>query len=305
MIFLLEGNDYLKNEFLQDFLNTKFAKVPKEVRQASIIKNPTSISQLTSVPFLSAIHKCGRVIVWDFVEFKKLEKFSPYVIPKDLDIFIIAVEKIERRLKIIQSVLLLRAEIKTFKDLYPNQVEGWILQRKKKLKLQIEPDAVKHLALLYGTNLGELTKCLEDLVKLNKNITKQDVSKTAVAVNEFSVFQLQDEMLFKRPVKSMYILKQMIKFGEQPFGLIRYFVGFFDRLYQVKTGDERVIKKLELHSFVLKKLSDLMVSQNFCLAATEILKKAEGSILMGVPAEFAVQKAILTICRLKEDNHVL
>jgi DNA polymerase III subunit delta len=305
MIFILEGNDFLKQEFLQDHLDKKFFKVPEKARQASIVKNPQDIGQITTVSFMSAIYRCGRVIIWDYAEFKKLEKFNPYIIPKDIDIFIIATDKVDKRLKIIQALISFRAEIKTFKDLYPNQVENWINQRKKAMKLQIQPDAVKMLAILYGTNLAELQKCLQALLATSGIITKMDVQKIAIPVNEFSIFELQDEILFHRPMKSLYILKQMLKFGEQPISMIRYFVGLFDRLNTIKLGDSQLIEELKLHPFILKKLNDFVISTESCLFATEMLKRAEISILCGCSPEFVIQKTILNLCRIREDNHVL
>jgi DNA polymerase III delta subunit len=304
MIYILEGNDFLKNEFLQDYLNSRFAKVPEYVRQAAIIKNPKEIGQLTAVPFQVALHKCGTTVIWDYPEFKKLEKFNPYIIPKTVDIVVIATDKVDKRLKIVQALISFRAEIKTFKDLYPNQIENWINIRKKALKIQISPDAVKQLAMFYGVNLGELKKCIDELAKLGRPVSKEDVFKIATPVNTFSIFELQDEILFHRPMKSLYILRQMLKSGEQPIGMIRYFVGLFDRLYTIKLGDSEAISKLELHPFILKKLNDFHISIESCIESMLVLNRAELAVLRGCNAEFVIQKAIINLCRIKEDNYV-
>lgn len=293
MIKILEGNDFLIQEYLEEYIEKKFAGIDEQKRKFAIVRNPSSISVITnSSPFTID----DKVIIWDFDEFKKLERFNPYVIPKGVDIFIIG-QKIDKRLIVVKQAQSYQAEVKLFKDLYPNQVEAWILNRKKKINIQIQPDAVRMLALMYGSNLGELAKLLDELKKLNKIITKDIVIKVGSTVNEFSIFELQDEILAQRVNKSLYIVEQMLK-SEQPIGIIRYFVNAYDKLILIKSKDSKIIEGLKLHPFILKKLDDTSMTIEKCLKALDILRLAEQYILWGIDAKFVLLRMTYRLCRI-------
>jgi len=294
MIRVLVGNDFLIQEFIDDYIDKKFTGLSEFQLKSSIIRDPKSVSVITDrSPFAPQ----GRLILWGFKEFSKLEEFTPYVIPKDVDIFIYG-EKIDKRLAIVKTLANYRAEFKEFKDLYANQVESWVLQQKSKYKFQINPDAVKMLAVLYGTNLAELKQCIIQLKNLNKLITKDDVLRHGVNVNEFSIFELQDELLLKRPVKSLYVARQLVKFGEQPIGIIRYLINLYYKVLVLKLGDESLIEALKLHPFVLKKLKDSPLTVSKCLKATDLLAYWERQIQSGIDPEYGLFRLIHNLAKI-------
>jgi DNA polymerase III delta subunit len=291
MIKILEGDLFQINEFLEGFLEKKFVGVDEEKRNYSIIRNPKRISAITEI---SAFSLQERVILWDWNNFKKLETFNPYVIPRGTDIFIVG-EKIDKRLRIYKSLQAHQAEHTEFKPLYPNQVEGWILNRKDKLELKIRPEAIKLLALMYGTNLGELSNFLQELKKSEiPVITKEVILERGTTVNEFSVFELHEDICFGRTTLAIFKAKQMLKSGEQAFGLIRYLISFFDKLFKIKIG---LVDGLNLHPFILKKLKDLPVSAGSCLDSLEILRLAEVDLLKGLKEEYVTSYLIYNIIR--------
>jgi DNA polymerase III delta subunit len=293
MIKVLEGNDFLVQEYINDYIAVKFKGVIESQKRYSIVRNPKSVADITNVsPF-----GCGQTLfLWSWNEYKKLEKFNPYVIPKGTDIFIWG-DKIDKRLLIVKALQNYSAEFKVFKDLYPNQVESWILNRKKKINLKIQPDAVQLLAVYYGSNLVELANCMSRLKELNVIITKDIVNKIAVNVNEFTIFELQDEILLKKFIKSLYIVRQMLKNGEQGMGITRYFINFFEKLIAIKTEDEELIKSFKLHPFILKKLRDVNVNIDYCLRAIGHLGWAEKSITSGVDVDYVMDRTILNLCK--------
>lgn len=296
MIKVLEGNDFLIKEYIQDFINEKFKGLDELTLKFSILKNPEAVSVITEN---SAFALNGRVIIWDFEVFKKFEKFDPYLIPQGVDIFIIGT-KIDKRLSIIKGLEAFNATFleKEFKDLYPNQVENWILLRKKKISLNMDAESVKLLALLYGTKLAELSNQLNELKKLNVPITKVIVLQTSTAVNSFSIFELQDLVTCGNSSKAVYVFRQMMKEKGNGFETLRYFVNFFEKLIIIKLNDSGLITKLGLHPFILKKLRDVRISVNGSQKALDILKKAELKILKGLDSIYVTERTIYELSKI-------
>lgn len=297
MLKILEGSDFFIQEFLQQHIESKFKGCDERRLKYSILRNPSALSSITNV---SSIGLDDRVIIWNFENFKKFESFAPYVVPKGTDIFVIG-QKIDKRLVVIKDFLSYNAEHKIFKDLYPNQIESWILDRSKKMKLKIQPEATKMIALLYGVNLGEILKYLEELKELNVIITKDIVLKSASFVNKFSIFELQDEVFSKRFNKSLYILTKLIKDGEQPFLIMRYFINQFDKLITIRTNDEGLIEDLKLHSYVVKKLKESRWTLYQCKKALDILRNCENSFLKGGDSnfiEYLIKRCIFNLCKI-------
>lgn len=294
MIKVLEGNEFLVQEFINDFIAVKFKGISEQQKKYSIIKNPQSISEITNCSVFGCTQ---RLILWDFQEFKKLEKFNPYVIPKGTDIFIVG-NKIDKRLLVVKALQNYSVEFKLFKDLWPNQIENWILNRKQKIGLKIQPDAVQLLAIYYGTKLNELANCLDRLKEFGVIITKDIVHKVAVNVNEFSIFELQDELLSRRLTKSLYIVRQMLKNGEPGMSITRYFINFFMRLIIIKTEDSELIEALKLHPYILDKLKRVSVSIKYCKQALIHLRWGESQILSGIDQEYILCRTIFNLCKV-------
>jgi DNA polymerase III delta subunit len=290
MIRLLEGSTFFIQDFIEQHLEKRFPKT-----KPNVVKNPLSISEVTDC---SVFEDENKVIIWDFEEFKKLGKFNPYVIPRTVDIFVIG-EKIDRRLKIIKELEGHNAEHKLFKDLYPNQVSGWILERCNKYKIKLHPEANQRLALMYGNNLSELDACLKRLIGIKTPITKDEVMKVASVVNKFSIFELQDAVTSRDPKRIDYIVKTMLKNGEAPVGIVRYFMSYFEKLLVVKLGDEELIDAMKMHQFILKKYNDVKFSVDTILRCLDILRVAEKKLISGFFQEYVLRKSLFSLCKIK------
>lgn len=297
MIKILEGNEFLIREYIDSHIKLKFKGLNDVQLKYSIIKNPLTIDIITCN---SAFALNGKVIIWDFEVFKKLEEFNPYIIPKDVDIFVIGT-KIDKRSKILKSLEAFNAELidKPFKDLYANQVEGWILLRKKKIGLNIDADSVKTLALLYGNNLGELANQMDELKKLNVPITKAIVLKTSTAVNVFSIFELQDCVTAGNTNKAIYIYRQIIKNGGSGFEILRYFITFFEKLLIIKLNNLLLIDSLKLHPYILKKFQDVKIPVEGSRKALELLRNAEAKVLKSLDINYVSERYIYELCKVK------
>lgn len=297
MIKILEGNEFLIREYIQAHLDVKFKGTTEFQLKYSVIKNPLTIDVITNN---SAFALDGKVIIWDFDVFKKLEKFNPYVIPKGTDIFVIGT-KIDKRSAILKQLEAFNAEYldKPFKDLYPNQIESWILTRKKKIGLVIDSEGVKTLALLYGNNLAELANQMTELKKLNVPITKLIIAKTSTAVNVFSIFELSDNVTGRNVNKSIYIFRQMSKDGSSGFEILRYFVTFFEKLLIIKLNDGHLIESLKLHPYILKKFQEIKIPVEGSKKALELLREAELKFLKGFEQNYVTERCLYELCRIK------
>jgi len=293
MIKILQGNEFFIKEFIDEFIQKKYSG---KFLDKSIVRNPETLAEITNN---SIFNLNGKVIIWDFGFFKKFEQFDPFVIPKNVDIFIIG-DKIDNRLKIVQQVVNYGAEIKIFKDLYSNQVENWILTKKSKLRLNILPDAIKIMVLLYGNNVSEISMKLDEFKQLNIPITKDIVNKRCNGTNAFSVFELQEAVTSKVVKKSNYILKQMLKNSDSnSFGIIRYFMKFFEQMIMIKLNDEELIASLNLHSYILLKLKSIVITIKQCGECLDLLRNAEIKIYSGIDSEYVVERLIMDLCRIK------
>ena len=293
MIYVVDGNDFLVKDFVDDVIAKKFKDISDDERRANTLRNPQSIAILTEV---SAFSTCGRVIIWHAEEFQKLKEFIPYSISKKIDLIIVG-ELDKRKKDLISSLKTFGAVFKTFKDLYPNQVESWILAKVKTLKLDIDITAVKMLAFLYGSNIGELKECLVKLKELNKKITVEEVRNIGYLANKFSIFELQDKIIVKDIGKSLYVLKKLLKDGEPHLGLIRFLMKFFSNLLIVRLGDEDLLEELKLHSFVIKKLKSVRMSNEGVLNSLDILKECEKKLFWSFSQDLLLEKAIFRIIK--------
>jgi DNA polymerase III delta subunit len=293
MIKILQGNEFLIREYLDDYISKKFKNLSPFERKYSLIRNPQSLSEITNI---SSFGSEQRIILWDLTEFKKLDNFNVYVIPTGTDIFFTG--KIDKRLVIYKSLKSYGVEEKIFKDLYPNQIENWIIQRRQQYKVQIMPDAVKMLALMYGTNLSELDSEMKRLTLSGKLIDKETILATSAFINTFSVFELQDTITSKNIRKSLLIVRQMFQSGSYPYEIMRYLMSFFDRLYIIKLGDKTLIDKFKWHPYVIKKHQDVRLSMNQIFKALDVLRKTEIRILSGIDAEYSVEKGVVQLCTL-------
>jgi DNA polymerase III delta subunit len=288
MIYVLEGNDFLVQDFIQEHKTKKFKGVPPEQLKFSIVENPTSLSDITEISPFGADSK---MILWDFNEFKKLETFNPYIIPKAVDIFIVGFD-IDKRLKIVKSLETFNAKFHQFKDLYPSQVESWILGKCKNLELKITGEAVKQLAFYYGSNLGEIQTLLKSFINLHKEITRTEILQYCSCINQFSIFELEDLVAAKSTDKAVFVVKQMMKSGDESVKTLRYFMSYYNNLLLLKSGVE-----IKVHNFVLMKLKKSSITREQCIKALDILRDAERKIFRGIDKEYQTVKAILYLTK--------
>lgn len=289
MICVLEGNDFLVQDFIHDYKAKKFKGVSPDKLRFSIVENPESLSDLTEISPFGADNK---LIIWDFAEFKKLETFNPFIIPKAVDIFIVGFE-IDKRLKIVKSLETFNAKFHLFKDLYPSQVEAWIITKCKDLELKITGKAVKQLAFYYGSNLGEIQTVLKSFINLHKEIGVEEVSLYCNCINQFSIFELEDLVANKSTEKSVFVVKQMMKSGEEAVKILRYFMSYYNNLLLLKSGVEP-----KVHNFVLMKLKKSTVSKDFCIKALEILRNTEIKIFRGIDKDYQTVKALVYLTKI-------
>lgn len=294
MLYLLEGNDFLIRQKIEEIISARLPGLFEEEKKRCVIRNPISVSAILDESLFST---SGKVIIWDYDEFIKLPDFKPYVIPNDVDVILYGAS-IDKRKVIIKQFLAFNPEVLNLKDLYTNQVESWIISECNSLKIKYLVDGVRLLTLYYGNNLGEIADVLKRFSSEFLELNVDNVNKYCVQVNKFSIFDLQDSVFSKNARKSVYIIRRMLKTGEQNLPLIRYLMSIFYKKFVVSLGDNELIDTLKLHPYVLKKLNGSPYSIGECVKALMLLADLEKGLFFGFSQDYKLDRTIFKICKL-------
>lgn len=131
------------------------------------------------------------------------------------------------------------------------QLDRWITQRAKGKKAQIEPEAVRALAVYVGSNLRLLDNELEKLAihAQGRPITMQDVHRLVSYVREESVFRFVDALGEKKGALATSLFHQLLEDNRemsQILPLLSMIVRQFRQLVQVKELTEQGVEQLEI-----------------------------------------------------------
>jgi len=321
-LFLFHGEDkYSSNEKLylwkNEFLKKYGEESNIEVIDGKSVDPKNFISNLETLPFL-----CEKrfIIIKDIFKNKKKEDLKKITeaLDKTPDFCILVLHEndtADKRTSLYKKIVKI-GKVEEFKNLNPNEIAKWILDRAKKDNIKIDLNTANHLTEHCGNKLWRVSKELE---KLHHYVEKDDITKKII--NEFvtpalssSVFKLTDAIAGKKVNESIKVLNTLKESGEELtmvfFMIVRHFRILIQVFDMVSKGENQgtITKKLKQHPFVIQKTTQQ--SKNFTLESLEkiyqelleIDKKFKTGIIRIYQQDdrefqLAIEKLIINCCK--------
>lgn len=192
---------------------------------------------------------------------KKLEQYLENPSPYSLVIFEAPYDKLDERKKIVQ-LLKKAAQVFEASALQDKDVHAWLHSESRKLNIEMDDDAVKHLYRLVGKDLKKLRN---ELVKLslyvgeNGRVTEETLDLLVSRSLEDNIFALVDHVVNKRMTEAFQTLRDLIEQKEEPIKIVALLARQFRMIAQVHTlrkkgyTTKQMANHLKLHPFVVQK----------------------------------------------------
>lgn len=194
-------------------------------------------------------------------DLKKLEQYLEHPSPYATVIFEAPYEKLDERKKIVQ-LLKKTAQVFEANPLQDKDVYAWIHNESRKLKIEMDDNAVKHLYRLVGKDLKTLKNELEKLslyVGENGRVTEETLDLLVSRSLEDNVFVLVDHVVNKRMNEAFQTLRDLFEQKEEPIKIVALLARQFRIIAQVhalkKKGctTKQMATYLKLPLFVVQK----------------------------------------------------
>ncbi|HUU81310.1 MAG TPA: DNA polymerase III subunit delta [Acidobacteriota bacterium] len=313
---------YGENEFhLEKALNKiRETFIPEEARdlnlhifygdqKADAVDTIASINDAArSLPFMSQ----NRLIIVRRTESfsaAALESFIPYLDrPVEITCLIFVSSKPDFKRKFYRKIRESGGAV-NFRKLNDNEVIPWIKKAAKDLGLDMDGQACAYLQQIVGNRLIDLYSELEkfSLRHGNMPVGVNQIKELAIYSRIYTIFELMDEVSFKRCAASLSVLKRFLE-EEGKNGILRV-IGMLNRqirlLWQAKFiikgsgGTPEVAKKLHLPISLARKIikqSDTWSLDNL-ENAFHLLYQADGLLKSGAQGHLVLENVVLSLCR--------
>ena len=237
-----------------------------------------------------------------------LESYIPYLDrPVESTCLIFVSSKTDFKRKFYRKVRELGQAV-NFKNLSDRQVIPWIKKTAKELDLNIEDQACAYLQQLVGNRLMDLHAELEKLsLRFGKKVVGlEEVRAVAIFSRIYTVFELMDEVSFKRRGESISVLNRLLE-EEGIDGSLKV-LGMLNRqirlLWQAKTVSDKggraadVSRKTKLPSFLVSRIvqqSKHWKTDDF-ERAFHLMYKADGLLKSGAHGRMVLENLVFSLC---------
>ena len=237
-----------------------------------------------------------------------LESYIPYLdIPVESTCLIFVSSKTDFKRKFYRKIRELGQAV-NFKNLSDRQVIPWIKKTAKELDLNIEDQACAYLQQLVGNRLMDLHAELEKLSLMygKKVVGLEEVRAVAIFSRIYTVFELMDEVSFKRRGESISVLNRLLE-EEGNDGSLKV-LGMLNRqirlLWQAKTVSDKggraadVSRKIKLPSFLVSRIvqqSKQWKTDDF-ERAFHLMYKADGLLKSGAHGRMVLENLVFSLC---------
>lgn len=237
-----------------------------------------------------------------------LESYIPYLDrPVESTCLIFVSSKTDFKRKFYRKVRELGQAV-DFKKLSERQVIPWIKKTAKELDLKIEDQACAYLQQLVGNRLMDLHAELEKLsLRYGKKVVGlEEVRAVAIFSRIYTVFELMDEVSFKRRGESISVLNRLLE-EEGNDGSLKV-LGMLNRqirlLWQAKTVSDKggraadVSRKIKLPSFLVARIvqqSKHWKTDDF-ERAFHLMYKADGLLKSGAHGRMVLDNLVFSLC---------
>jgi len=238
-----------------------------------------------------------------------LESYIPYLDrPVESTCLIFVSSKTDFKRKFYRKIRELGQAV-NFKNLSDRQVIPWIKKTAKELDLNIEDQACAYLQQLVGNRLMDLHAELEKLsLRYGKKVVGlEEVRAVAIFSRIYTVFELMDEVSFKRRGESISVLNRLLE-EEGNEGSLKV-LGMLNRqirlLWQAKTVSDKggraadVSRKIKLPSFLVSRIvqqSKYWETDDF-ERAFHLMYKADGLLKSGAHGRMVLENLVFSLCK--------
>jgi len=312
-VYLFYGpNEFRLERALRRIRETFIPETPRDFNLQIFYGDKTEPADIMdtarSLPFLSH----NRLIIVRRTESLSpaaLESYIPYLErPVESTCLIFVSSKTDFKRKFYRKMRELGQAV-NFKKLSDRQVIPWIKKTAKELDLNIEDEACAYLQQLVGNRLMDLHAELEKLSLRygEKVVGLEEVRAVAIFSRIYTVFELMDEVSFKRRGESISVLNRLLE-EEGSDGYLKV-LGMLNRqirlLWQTKTVNDKgggaadVSRKIKLPSFLVSRI----VQQSKHWKTTEferafhLMYEADGLLKSGAHGRVVLENLVFSLCK--------
>ncbi len=213
--------------------------------------------------------------------------------PHSSTCLLLTAEKIDARKSAVKRLLEHSTNLE-IKPLYDNEVPQWLQQYVHDMNLTISPEAIRLLQGTVGNLLRRLATEVEKIrinLRDRKRIEVEDVELVVGRNRQYSIFELCDAIGRRRIHQSIVILRQLLRQGEAPAGIVAMLTRHFGILMRIKalkahkSAEKSIAQELAINPFFIKNylaqadlFSSQQISQAFhhLLEADDRLKTSQG-----------------------------
>ncbi len=126
-----------------------------------------------------------------------------------------------------------------FRVPYENQVRPWLLQFARDQGIGLDPEAADLLVLYNGANLRELATELDKIAVNDKNISREDVERSASQRRETSVFELTDQIGTRDYQRAIQLVRSFLRDGSE----VSFALAMIQRHFQLLLNTKELIAR--------------------------------------------------------------
>ncbi|MBI5754470.1 DNA polymerase III subunit delta [Candidatus Peregrinibacteria bacterium] len=320
-IYLFYGDDRYslsqKLKFWQEEFIKKYGESSLEIIDGEKLDPADFATNLEALPFLS---EKRLILVKDFLENGKAEKqkqvTSAIENTGEFCILIFQENEVPEKTNPLYKKIAKIGHLEEFKNLSPNEITQWIMDKAKKDKLKISFFTANYLNQQCGPELWTISNELEKLVLFanGQEITKEMIDNLCIPSLTSSIFKLTDEVAQKNVKGSLKTFGILKNSGEDLVRIFFMLTRHFRILAQVQElvgkGEtaSAIIKKLKQHPFVIQKTSQQAKNfdQSKLKKIYEEMLKIDTGLKTGIIKSFkgdnreyelAIEKFIINCCQ--------
>lgn len=278
-----------------------------EIFYGGEIQSGTILDAARSLPFMAR----NRLIIVRKTEAfspASLESFIPYLEnPSPSTCLLFVSEKADFKRKFFKKLRTQGWSV-SFNKLREAELIPWLKQIAKEMGLNIDGDACGYLVQVVGNSLQGLYSELEKLSLRHQkgHVGVKEVKDLAIFSRVYTVFELMDELSFRRASESLKVLNRFL--AEEDKGGALRFLGMLNRQIRLITQTKRLLdrggqirdlpRKLGIPNFLGNKMAQQ--SKQWRLeeleGAVHLLYRSDGLLKTGASDRTVLENLVVSLC---------
>ena len=319
-VYLFEGEEEYSKQ--QTLLLLRKALIPEGMEALNYITlyNPTFSALRDAAETVSFMADSRMVVVYespyltasktgddnDFV--KGCVAYLPHI-PSTTCVVFYVKGKADTRKKLCKALKKEEA-IVSFSVLSDQEAIRWVERSLSKKEIAVTTQVAQKLVFTVGRDMALLKQEMDKLLSYiqdRKVITTNDIDAICTKSTECTVFEMVDAQIMGKSIVTRALLKNMLRNGESPFGILSMFLRQYRILYQLRAllatnaNQSGYASLLGIPPFAVRKTKEhaLRYSQEKLLSVYRYLLQQEYALKSGGESQEAcVENAILHISAL-------